>query len=158
LKQCNSESEALSEEVRLIGLFRDNGFNLVNLTEGGEGVSGYKQSPETIAKRVAKVRGCKHSQESVMRVIRFHTGRKRTEEAKQKMREAALRRLPVSEETKRKLSLIRTGKKRGQMPEWWRQKLVDGWKHRPPVSDETRAKKSKAMKLYWNEKRGVKAA
>jgi len=114
LEQCNSESEALSEEVRLISLFRNNGFDLVNLTDGGEGVLGYKQSPETIANRVAKVKGCKHSKESVMRVIRFHTGRKRTEESKQKMREAALKRTPVSEETKRKLSLIRTGRKRGQ--------------------------------------------
>lgn len=49
-----SESEAFASESRLIKFWRDTGTDLVNLTDGGEGVS--NPSPETRARmRAAKV-------------------------------------------------------------------------------------------------------
>ena len=93
-----------------------NGYHLVNCTWGGEGTSGLilKQSPETIAKRVAK-----------------NTGKKRTEEQKNNLKMARRKRLQehpeeleklktcrigfkTSEETKKKLSDAHKGKKQTQ--------------------------------------------
>lgn len=48
-----TEAEAFEHERFLIGVFRDLGHPLVNMTDGGEGASGVKISPETQARRTA---------------------------------------------------------------------------------------------------------
>ena len=60
LADWDTESEALSHEELLISCFKDMGANLVNLTDGGLGVKGYKQSPETRQKRIGLLTGFKH--------------------------------------------------------------------------------------------------
>lgn len=45
-----TEAEALEHEKFLISCFRDLGFSLANVTNGGDGVSGHKHSAETKAK------------------------------------------------------------------------------------------------------------
>ena len=52
-----TEQEAFDHERKLIEIYTAQGFNLVNLTEGGEGVRGYKQSPELRRRRSEKMRG-----------------------------------------------------------------------------------------------------
>ncbi len=55
-----SEKDAFSVEIDLIKKYgrRDIGTgSLVNMTNGGEGMSGHKQRPETIAKKIASMRG-----------------------------------------------------------------------------------------------------
>jgi len=50
--------EQLDEAERYwIQFFRERGCPLTNITDGGDGTSGWKQSPETIAKRIAHFRG-----------------------------------------------------------------------------------------------------
>lgn len=56
--------EAPNEEINelekyFISLFRLLKVDLVNLTDGGDGTFGFKQSPETIEKRASKIRGRK---------------------------------------------------------------------------------------------------
>lgn len=53
---CGSESEAFMCEIALIAEMRELGISLTNCTPGGEGVSGVKQSPETIAKRSSSLK------------------------------------------------------------------------------------------------------
>ena len=53
---CESEESAFAKEVELIAKQRSEGFELTNMTDGGEGVSGLKHSPETIAKRAASLK------------------------------------------------------------------------------------------------------
>jgi hypothetical protein len=48
LANWSSEEEALNHEVLLIECFRDMGYKLCNKTNGGEGTSGYKYTPEQI--------------------------------------------------------------------------------------------------------------
>jgi hypothetical protein len=45
-----TESEAFEHEKFLISCFRDLGFVLANITDGGDGISGYKHSAKTKAK------------------------------------------------------------------------------------------------------------
>ena len=42
----DTEEEAFSHEVLLISCFRGMGYELANLTDGGDGTSGYKQTEE----------------------------------------------------------------------------------------------------------------
>jgi hypothetical protein len=53
LEECDSEAQVLAREIVLIALFREAGFNLTNITNGGDGISGHKMSPETRARMSA---------------------------------------------------------------------------------------------------------
>jgi hypothetical protein len=46
LARWDTEQEAFDHEVLLISCFRELGYKLANLTDGGDGTSGYKQTPE----------------------------------------------------------------------------------------------------------------
>lgn len=50
-----SEESAFDLEIETIKFYRDNGHNLCNMTDGGEGSSGRKLSEETYAKHVTRV-------------------------------------------------------------------------------------------------------
>ena len=59
------DASELSETERFyISYFKSLGCNLTNITSGGEGCSGYKQSKEHIRSRISKLIGKKMSQES----------------------------------------------------------------------------------------------
>jgi hypothetical protein len=87
LAHWKTEAEALDHEILLIDCFRDMGYNLANLTDGGEGTSGYKHTPEQIEKnRQAKLgsipwnkgtpSGLKHSDEFKQKISNLHKGNK----------------------------------------------------------------------------------
>lgn len=59
LANWDTEEEAFSHEVLLINCFRDMGYKLCNLTDGGEGTSGRKITDEHKAKISAKLKGRK---------------------------------------------------------------------------------------------------
>ena len=47
-KDSLSDKESLREEIKLIALLREEGIQLTNLTDGGDGASGSKRTPEQI--------------------------------------------------------------------------------------------------------------
>lgn len=55
LANWDTEEEAISHEKLLISCFREMGFKMANLTDGGDGTSGYKHTEETIAKMKSAV-------------------------------------------------------------------------------------------------------
>jgi hypothetical protein len=81
-----SEKEAFVLEIERIAFWRSAGVDLVNLTNGGEGASGYKPT--------AKMR-------EYLSLV--NTGKKRSEETKRKLSEAR-KKWDFSEETKKKIS------------------------------------------------------
>lgn len=91
-----TEEQAFEQEkgwIYLLGRKTENTGRLVNYSAGGEyGATGYKQTPEAIAKTVA-----------------FHIGKKRSPETCAKIAKKAKGRI-VSLETKAKLSAMRRGK------------------------------------------------
>jgi hypothetical protein len=88
---CAEESVALNYEKTLIKKLREDGLNLCNITDGGEGVSGYKHSlkaKETIGKKSIgnKSRTGQHLSDIQKQRMSFAlTGRKHTTETKFKI-------------------------------------------------------------------------
>lgn len=60
IARFETEQEAFEHERHLISEYRNKGFELVNLTEGGRGANGYKQSEALRIARSEKMRGYKY--------------------------------------------------------------------------------------------------
>lgn len=71
-----SEEDSFQVEVDTILEFRSFGHPLVNLTAGGEGMSGHKPSAETRAKRSEKLKGRKHSETHCKAIAKSRSERK----------------------------------------------------------------------------------
>ncbi len=111
------EELALLVEIEMIDKYRKLGYKLVNLTDGGEGVSGYRHTEKTkkFLGELNKTRIV--SEETKQKISLVWKGKNRkpfSEEHRKKLSEAAKKqkRSSISEETKRKISFANTGKKR----------------------------------------------
>ena len=111
VSDCLSEVDALELEKQTIHSLRQQGVVLCNFTDGGEGTSGSKQSPETIRKRVEKNTGKKRTDEQRKRLSIAQTGKTRTEEQK-KAQSNRLKGVPRDAEVVKKTAVSNTGKKR----------------------------------------------
>lgn len=118
------EDEELAHlvEIELIDQYRRTGKKLVNMTDGGEGVSGYKYPNDVVAKRAEKQRGQKRptvsaklkgvpkSVEHRLSLSKSKTGTKASQETRLKMsktrkgRQSAMLGKKHSEEAKHKIS------------------------------------------------------
>lgn len=76
---CESEAQALADEIQQIAQLRAEGYELVNRTDGGDGTSGYRHTPEAKAK-ASRARKGKPS---------AYKGRTQSEESKARSAKAA---------------------------------------------------------------------
>jgi len=109
---CLNESQAFDLEKIYIKQFKHDGVCLVNLTNGGEGHSGFKQTQQTKDKRAAKLKKFYSTEEGHQVNERLNThriGRKNTEQTRLKMSNAAKGK-SKSKEHSINLSLARVGK------------------------------------------------
>ena len=75
---CESEAQAIRDEIQQIAQLRRDGYVLANATNGGEGVSGLRHSPQSRAKMAAAKNGRKLSEETRQRMSAAHCGRQYT--------------------------------------------------------------------------------
>ena len=108
LSHWDTEKEALNHEVLLIACMKDMGIKLCNLTEGGEGATGYQHSEEHKASLKGNTygastwgltfKGKKHSEESRAKMSYMRIGNKNKLGKK------------ISEKSKAKISASNLGK------------------------------------------------
>lgn len=122
---CASEQNAFELEVIIIEVLRKAGHSLANLTDGGDGVSGYVFTKDDLAKMSAA-----------------HIGKTLPPEQRAKMSASRMGRV-VSPETRAKLSKAHMGKKHS-VEARANMSLARRGKPRKPWSPETRAKISAA--------------
>lgn len=173
IRENLTESEAFVIERAFIAAIgrRLRGGPLVNMTDGGEGSSGFVQSAASIAKRAAAARGnkwalgCKrspetiaklrarrHSDETKAKLSAKHSGKKLTPEHRAKLRTAKLGKT-LGTEHREKIGRAHVGMKRSaearhRMSEAQRGN-THGFTIGHPVSAEIREKISRAAKIRW---------
>jgi hypothetical protein len=115
LREGMREQEALDFEILEIKRLRGNGVDLCNMTDGGDGISGYKFTAEVLARlsiarkgRPSPRKGTSPSAESREKMRQAKLGRKLSDEHRAKLR---MRKMPpASAETRAKISMALTGK------------------------------------------------
>lgn len=96
--------DACAFEIETIRLFRlSDNCELLNLTAGGEGSLGFRQSEESIAKKSASLRGKVTSEETKQKISKANTGKTRSPEARRKISDAK-RGKKLSESHKQKIA------------------------------------------------------
>ena len=134
--------EAKQIEILLIAKYgrKDLGLgNLVNMTDGGEGVLGLICSEETRQKMSEALKGRTFSEEAKQKISEALKGNTRSEETRQKISEAKQN---MSEETKQKMSEAKKGRK---LSEEHIQKMREARKGKTHT-EETKQKMSAAHK------------
>ena len=133
------EKDAFAFERERVAFWRSNGVSLANMTDGGDGTSGWKHSKEWSDAQRARWIGKKHRPESIEKMRKSSTGIKHTEETKAKIALASsLKR--HSRETKKKISLNSAHNKN-----WL------GKAHRP----ETIEKMRQFRRDWWAQKKAL---
>ena len=146
-------------EHLLIAGFREMGYRLTNVTDGGEGPSGCKRSEETKRKMSESKRGChrtfteEHKQKlreagkgektlaHLCRINKARKGTTRSEEVKNKISKSLMGHY-MSEETRNKIKEKNTGKQRSEEYRRKMSAVKTGVKH----TEETKQKLSKINK------------
>lgn len=129
-----------------------------NLTNGGEGISGYHLTEEQLKRHRQVSLGRKHTQATKDKISKLNKGRKLnlTDEQRKACAERA-RKLPHYKRTdEQKKRMSDAYEKRRDRPghttphtEETKQKISKAVRARGPVSDETRKKLSEAAKKQW---------
>lgn len=155
------EDFAFLIETEAISVFRKRGCALVNMTDGGEGVSGLsrpdvsarmlgnsintgrKQPPEERAMRSAALKGKKKSPEHAARIALALTGKKASPETRLKLSLSHRgQRRPLSKETRAKISAAQKGRRLSEEQKAHLSRINKG----KTPSAETKLRLSLAMK------------
>lgn len=111
--ECSTEDSAFDLERGLIKRLRAMGVEIVNCTDGGEGVSGLRMSDEAKQKMRAKKVGRKLSAEHIEKIRKSQIGKVMSPEAREKV-SLARKGAKFSDEHKRKLKEARLGSRLAQ--------------------------------------------
>lgn len=133
-----SDAEYGADERRVIAEMRANGVQLLNLTDGGDGTLGWKHTPDTKAKMLAKRIGLKMNLSSEQRAQR-RANMASNEDQRRASMSAAKMGCKLSQETISK----RTATRRAN----------GGYTYTP----EQRAAQSARIKEWWAQRKGVVA-
>jgi len=132
---CDSEEQAFSDEIQQIAQLRREGYELVNICDGGQGSSGAVRTDENKKLLSEKLTGRKFSSESRLKMSLAKKGK------------------PLSEDHKKKLSDVSKGKRPSVAAFNAAVKARTGMKH----TEESKRKISAALKgkIPWNKKLNI---
>lgn len=134
-----TEMAAFALERERISFWRTKHDHLTNMTDGGDGTSGYTFSPEQREKIRAKALGRKVSEETRQKMSAAHTGQKRSEATKIRMSEAA----KISQKK-------RFEKEKRDNPEKLLKKMI-GMSRKAASDEKVRRRRSQNAKKLWQD-------
>jgi hypothetical protein len=157
-----SDEDIDQKEIYYISKFRSEGHKLLNLTDGGGGITnpsqttrekmsksatGKTQTKETRLKISIASKGRVKSEETRKKISEARKGKQHSPEAKAKISIASKAKVN-SIETRKKISEANVGKHAGPNTQEWKDKIAaaNTGKSRKPFSDEHRANISKAAR------------
>lgn len=140
----DSEEAAFIKERSLIKQFSELGFKLSNLTDGGEGTSGYKHSEEANRKNSLSHIGKLHTEETKRRISEAGKGRKLSPEHRQALLKALIGHVGWYAKTPEALARQRDTR-RGVKNTPEHNAKITASKMGHEVSEEQREKQRKAM-------------
>lgn len=155
LQELSPEEDWRLAERRWIARFREDGLDLLNLTDGGDGVSGYVFTPELIEKSVAarrgrpsKLKGKKATPEARAKMSASHKSRVRTPQEMERVHAAMEigRRMPRTAEHRSKIGAANSIRRKGSKLSTETRAKVSAARTGVPKSAETRARMSQAQK------------
>ena len=144
------EVEAHNHEIALISAYgRKNNETgcLANMTDGGEGIVGWKMTDETRARKAAASKGRRHSDETKEKMRQAAIGRKHSTLTREKISSVQIGR-KATEDTKAKMSAQRKGRKlseeaRSNMSEAAKKREKKPWSESRRAAHERRINKCK---------------
>lgn len=144
------EDNAFRIERERIAFWRARGGELANVTDGGDGVSGLKHSPESIALMSARKRGKVHSAETRAKMSRAASGKTKSEAMRRNLSIAKTGKpqKPHSHEHNAKIGAALQGRK--DSIEVREKKRLGALKKAPP-SVSVREQISETVKSLWND-------
>lgn len=101
------ESEAFTLEIERIAFWRAAGVGIVNRTNGGDGISGYRHGDATKEKMRIKATGRTMSEETLAKMSASRTGLKRSPETKARMSRSAIK---VQSQSRRRVCATKEGR------------------------------------------------
>jgi hypothetical protein len=137
-----SEVEAFSIEKQLIAYYgrRDNGTGILrNLTDGGEGISGFKMPKDVVDAMASRLRGKPLKDSTKKKLSDFHKGKPKSLESRIKLSNSR-KGIRFSEDHRKNISKAQKGRVLSDAQKTRLREI------RKPISEKTRAKLSESMK------------
>jgi hypothetical protein len=155
-----TEEQAIQQEIALIAERRSAGTRLVNLTSGGQGLSGHIDTEETRAKKRASALGRRMSPEAIAKTASSRIGKRHSEETVQRIKDSLKGRRTRPSLSRETIDRIAAGNRGRKHSEETRAKMSAKAKgsSKRPQSPEHRAKIAQKRREYWDRWRAAKAA
>ena len=158
LEPIGSSKEAAVREQELIRDYRDEEYNLVTATAGGEGMPGFHHTAKTKQKMREAALGRERSTETRRKIGAASRGRECSVKTRQKLSEAMSGRQRTAEHCAN-IRKAKLGKKRGPPSKEWRAKISAALtgRTRKPLTTEHRRKISEARRHQPTSRKAIDA-
>jgi len=144
-----SWEESAKREIHWIACYKEQGFDLTNMTSGGDGAPNLPEEVRLAMSIKMRGRGHPQSEETRRKISEARRGRKPSDETREKYRQAKLGKA-VSTETKAKISASTKGKPKSEATKT----KMSEWQIGRVLSDEHKEKVKNTLKEYYSEESG----
>jgi hypothetical protein len=141
--------ESGKREIYWIAYYKEQGFDLTNMTSGGDGAPNLPEEVRLAMSAKKRGKGHPQSEETKRKISEAYRGRKPSDEIREKYRQAKLGKT-VSAETKAKISASTKGKPKSEATKT----KMSAWQIGRVLSDGHKERVKNTLKEYYSEESG----